>query len=143
MDRFVEASEWIKYADNDYDAAIILFSHRPQKLEIICYLSQQAAEKMLKAFLVYSNVKPPKKHELDELCSMCKDIDASFEEMFTLCDRLNPYANQPRYPFGLEISESMMNLAIKDCETIAAFVKERISLDEVVNSNCSDEERLL
>ena len=127
MDKLVEVNEWIKYANSDFEAVSILMSHRPQKLEIICYLCQQSAEKMLKSFLVYSNIKPPKKHELDDLCELCKDADETFTELFDLCDRLNPYANQPRYPFGLEITESMMEMAVKDCEKIHAFVKSRLT----------------
>ena len=126
MDRLTEANEWIRYANNDLEAIEILASHHPQKLEIICYLCQQSAEKMLKSFLIYSNVKPPKKHELDELCDMCRNINESFTDMFDSCDRLNPYANQPRYPFGLELTEDMMELAIKDCKIISEFVKEKI-----------------
>jgi HEPN domain-containing protein len=128
MDRLAEVNEWIKYANNDLEAVYILVSHHPQKLEIICYLCQQSAEKMMKSFLVYSNIMPPKKHEMDDLCDMCKDIDEAFVEMFDYCDRLNPYANQPRYPFGLEITENMMELAVRDCEKVHEFVKSRINL---------------
>ena len=131
MDRQVEVNEWIRYAENDIEAVNILIAHRPLKLEIICYLCQQSAEKMMKAFLVYSDIRPPKKHELDELCGLCKDVDESFADMFINCDRLNPYANQPRYPFGLEISDDMMSLAVKDCTTIGEFVKARIITDEM------------
>ena len=98
------------------------------EVEIICDHCQQSAEKMLKAFLVYSNANPPKKHDLDVLCDMCKDIDEAFSDLFDLCDRLNPYANQPRYPFGLEITEDMMSLAVKDCSMMRDFVMSRMVL---------------
>jgi len=78
MDRTDETKEWMKFAINDLEAVEILNSHNPPKLEIICYLCQQSAEKMLKSFLVYSGVKPPKTHELDELCEMCQEVDDSF-----------------------------------------------------------------
>jgi len=60
MDRQVEVSEWIRYAENDIEAVNILIAHRPLKPEIICYLCQQSAEKAMKAFLVYSGIRPPK-----------------------------------------------------------------------------------
>ena len=126
MDRLTETNEWIKYATDDLEVVNILTSHNPPKLEIICYHCQQSAEKMLKAFLVFSNVRPPKKHELDLLCDMCEDIDNSFINIADICDRLNPYSSQPRYPLGLEITEDMMKLAVKDSEQIYEFVKSKI-----------------
>lgn len=129
MDKFFEVREWIRYADNDLEAVSILSAHHPLKMEIICYLCQQSAEKMLKSFLVYSNIKPPKKHEMGDLSEMCKDIDETFADILDICERLNPYANQPRYPFGLEITEDMMRMAINDCEKIKEFVNSKMVLE--------------
>ncbi|MBN2050303.1 MAG: HEPN domain-containing protein [Spirochaetales bacterium] len=39
----------------------------PGPLEIICFHCQQAAEKALKAYLAYNEIRPPKTHDLDEL----------------------------------------------------------------------------
>jgi len=126
MDRLTETNEWIKYATDDLEVVNILTTHYPPKLEIICYHCQQSVEKMLKAFLVYSNVRPPKKHELDILCDMCEYVDKSFTDIYAICDRLNPYSNLPRYPLGLELTEDMMKLAVKDSEQIYEFVKSKI-----------------
>ena len=49
MDKMI-VNEWLKYANNDLEAANHLLTLHPLKLEIICYLCQQSAEKMLKAF---------------------------------------------------------------------------------------------
>ena len=45
--------EWMKYAVADFTAATHLTSHHPVQLEIVCYHSQQAGEKALKAILAY------------------------------------------------------------------------------------------
>jgi len=50
MDKLI-VDEWLKFAENDLTAVHILSAHHPMQLEIICYHSQQAAEKALKAYL--------------------------------------------------------------------------------------------
>jgi HEPN domain-containing protein len=44
----------------------------------ICFHSQQAVEKFLKAFLIYHDIDFPKTHDLDFLLMECKKIDNSF-----------------------------------------------------------------
>ncbi len=51
---------WIRKADNDISSARYLAENmRPAPAEIICFHCQQAAEKYLKAFLVYNEHEPP------------------------------------------------------------------------------------
>jgi len=122
----IAISEWIAFADMDYNSAKFLCGMHPRPLEIICYHSQQSAEKMLKAYLVYQNIIPQKTHDLELLRCKCEEFDSSFQEIFDECNRLNPYSVQPRYPFGLELTDEIMDLAIKDCLNVASFVKLRI-----------------
>jgi len=124
--------EWLKYASNDLEAANHLLTLFPLKLEIICYLCQQSAEKMLKAFWLYSDVFPPKTHDLEVLRSKCEEFDASFLNLAGECIRLNDYSSQPRYPFSLEITEEDMQMAIKDSKGISEFVKSLIAIDKVM-----------
>ncbi|MCL2050824.1 MAG: HEPN domain-containing protein [Lachnospiraceae bacterium] len=61
--------EWLEIASCDLDAAQYLFERPHQKqLEIICYLSQQCAEKSLKAYLCANDIMIPKIHEIGVLC---------------------------------------------------------------------------
>jgi len=127
MDRYDEACEWTAYADNDFEAAQQLATFHPPKIEIICYHCQQSAEKMFKAFLVYAGINPPKVHDLEDIRSRCEGVDGSFSQLSSESVRLNDYSSQPRYPFGLEISEDDMHLAIKDSGRIRSFIKGRIT----------------
>jgi len=129
MDKTI-VNEWLKYANNDLEAANHLLTLYPLKLEIICYLCQQSAEKMLKAFWLYSEIFPPKTHDLELLRSKCEEFDASFLELAGECIRLNDYSSQPRYPFSLEITDGDMQMAIKDSKKISDFVKSLITLDK-------------
>jgi len=126
MDRYDEVREWIKYSDNDLEAVRQLLTFSPTQIEIVCYLCQQSAEKILKAFWVYSNMRPPKTHDLRLLRDECEKTDKRFEVLQDECARLNDYSSQPRYPSGLELIESDMKLALEDSAKISEFVKSRI-----------------
>ncbi|MCL1822931.1 MAG: HEPN domain-containing protein [Oscillospiraceae bacterium] len=99
---------------------------RPIPLEIVCYHCQQSVEKIIKAFLIYSRVKPEKTHDLESLNDRCKIIDKSFKKIDEKCIRLNAYSSQPRYPFEIEIEESHALLALNDSKEINEFIKEKI-----------------
>jgi len=119
--------EWIKFSDRDLETAKYLHENmRPQPLEIICYLCQQTAEKALKAFLIYSGIKPEKTHDLEILTDKCVVIDDSFNEIFENCSRLNRYSSQPRYPFEIEITDGDTILALQSGKKINKFVKIKI-----------------
>jgi HEPN domain-containing protein len=123
-------SEWIVFSKMDLASAKHLCSMNPKPLEIICYHCQQAAEKALKAYWVYSGIAPPKTHDLERLRDKCESFNKSFEELENECDRLNVYSSQPRYPFGLELTDDIMILAIKDSEKILEFVKLKLDVYE-------------
>ena len=127
MDRLA-IDEWIAYSDMDMASAKHLCSMNPIPLEIICYHCQQSAEKALKAYWIYSGIAPPKTHDLEHLRDKCESLDQMFDQLIDECDRLNLYSSQPRYPFGLEITEEIMELAIKDGERIIEFVKAKLSV---------------
>ena len=48
MDKSALIQEWMRFACDDLEVAIILSEGRPLKHEIICFHCQQAAEKSLK-----------------------------------------------------------------------------------------------
>jgi len=130
MDKQLVVNEWLKYSDKDLLAINQLLTHRPLAIEIICYLCQQSAEKALKAFWLHLETEPPKTHNLNFLNEKCVEFDTSFEEIVKQCERLNHYSNQPRYPSPIDISEEMMNLAVKDATAISDFVKAKLSQGE-------------
>ena len=134
--------EWLKYANNDFEAANHLLTLYPLKLEIICYLCQQSAEKMMKAFWLYYDVFPPRTHDLELLRSKCEEYYASFIEIAAECTRLNDYSSQPRYPFSLDITEEDMQTAIADSKKIGEFIKPLIifkSIDEDIENHIADD----
>jgi HEPN domain-containing protein len=126
MDKIV-VEEWLKFAENDLEAARILSNHRPMQLEIICYHCQQAAEKALKAYLLYNDCIPPKIHNLESLVDSCIVLSSEFDEIVEECEYLNPFGVQPRYPFGFELVDSDATISMQKSEKIVNFICERIS----------------
>ena len=117
-------NEWIKYSKNDLSVAQYLYYNmHPRQLEIICYHSQQSAEKALKAFLVLNDITPPKIHDLNRLCEMCNDLDGTFSQITQNCSALNLYSNLPRYPFEIEILDSDAESAIYKADEVQKFVE--------------------
>lgn len=119
--------EWIKFSDMDLLTAKHLYeTMHPRPLEIVCYHSQQSAEKMLKAFLIYSGIKPAKTHDLEFLRNACEQFDGSFTEIAMACVRLNDYSSQPRYPMEIEITDGDVFLALQDSNKVSEFIKEKL-----------------
>jgi len=115
-------AEWFRFADIDLETAEYIQGKRPQPLEIICYLSQQSAEKNLKGYLIYKGVaEPPKIHKLDTLCEDCSEHDERFAEIKRACGALNRYGVQPRYPNELGITVNDMLKALEYARKIRDF----------------------
>jgi len=115
--------EWKRLADMDLSAARLLFEmHRPIPVEIVCFHSQQAVEKMLKCFLVFKGVEPPKIHDLRELLKMCVKFESGFDNFRRETDTLIDYAVLPRYPAELELDETDGEMAIKYAVKVTDYV---------------------
>ena len=139
MDKELVA-EWFKFADNDIDTALLLKEMRPQHREIICYHCQQAAEKYLKGFLVSKEQRPPKIHDLTNLCNICSEHVSDFSNLLPQCSYLNQFGVQPRYPKELEITNANVEQAVKymlEVRDFAAIVelREEIALNIDDGSN--------
>ena len=124
-------AEWLDYAKMDFITAEHLLTLRPLPLEIICYHCQQAAEKYLKGYLVFSGTgEPPKTHDLVLLKIDCMEADLRFDSISRACEVLTRYGIQPRYPNEMEITENDMRKAleyarqIRDSEPLVELLSE-------------------
>ena len=119
---------WIQKADNDILSAHYLAENmHPVPTEVVCFLCQQAAEKYLKAFLVYNDQEPPKTHDLSELAKSCCIFNADFSVLYPKCDFLFPFAVRTRYPGGSDPDDNDMKIALSFADEIIKFAKEKIS----------------
>jgi HEPN domain-containing protein len=117
------AQEWLSLAEMDLQSAEYLKGMRPMPLEIICFHSQQAVEKILKGFIVLQNVRPQKTHDLVELWGLCNSYLSDFDKVKQQCELLNEYSVIPRYPKEKTISEQQAVVAVENARTVLAFVK--------------------
>jgi len=116
--------EWIRLAGMDLATAHHMFeTYYPRPLEIVCFHSQQAAEKMLKCFLVSRDVEPPKTHDLQVLCDMCLELEARFDKIYTESVSLARYGVIPRCPAEFGIIEDDAEKAIECADAVMSFVK--------------------
>ena len=95
--------------------------------DTLCFHAQQAAEKMLKALLVFHGVDPRRTHDLLDLLGDCLAVDLGVEELRESCLALNPYSVQVRYPLPYpEPGESEGRAAVEAAERIYAAVLRRL-----------------
>lgn len=97
--------DWLFRADEDIAVINTLFDAGPEiYASSICFRAQQAAEKFLKAFLVFRNIDFPKTHDLDFLLLECRKIDpAGFDiDLGSLTD----YGVSIRYPDDFYMPDS-------------------------------------
>ncbi len=118
---------WCIKADHDYKTAKLLLVEGPELTDNICFHAQQAAEKYLKAFLVYSGLHVEKIHYLPRLIELCSKADPQFHDLIEDAREITDYAASGRYPDGWEeIPLSEAKEAVQKSEKIMAFVKAKI-----------------
>lgn len=93
---------WIAKADNDLLNIRNNLNAERVPWDTVCFHAQQAAEKMLKAFLVSRDLTAPRTHDLIALLADVAGADASMATLEDDCRLLTPYAVMLRYPGACE-----------------------------------------
>lgn len=118
--------EWLNKAEEDYQAALVLSRKiKPSFLNSVCFHSQQAAEKYLKAYLTLKKVRVPKTHDLILLKNLCAKTESDFELISDLVHSLNPYSVEFRYP-GEDATREDSKNAIAMVREIRNFFRQKI-----------------
>ena len=87
---------------------------------------QQAAEKFLKSFLIFAEVKIPKIHDLTELYKLCIDIDSSIQFDLDYLINLTEYAVEMRYSINPKIDEKSLYSGYNYVKTIREVILSKI-----------------
>ena len=137
LDRMDEYKEWLAFAQTDYDCADYLYKAPlyPKPLNVICYHCQQAAEKAIKALIVYfgSQGGMPKVHDLSFLLNQIKNMVYEQKEIeishdfLAIADSLSKYGIAPRYPNEIEVNECQTEKALQDSAKILNWVRHVIA----------------
>jgi len=116
--------EWFRRAQED-ELSIKVILKEGGAPSTACFLSQQMAEKYLKAFLVAKQKEFPKIHQLDRLLELCGKIDQDFEQLKDEAVSLNDYYIDTRYPcdypqFSLRQAKEAFEKALKTKDFVLA-----------------------
>lgn len=124
----LNSQRWLEKANDDLHWAKA--SLKEEVLHGVCFSSQQAAEKALKAFLLDNGKQLRKIHDLSALLEECIETDSGFEQLIDQAATLSGYYVEARYPdigdfmgYTREQSEEAYRFA----QEIVAFVSGKIS----------------
>ena len=90
-------ADWLEKALKDLKAAKILFEHDCGN-EVVAFHCQQAAEKALKALILYYYSTLESGHSLIYLCKKLLEKAEEFSDKLKDCAFLNQYYLETRYP---------------------------------------------
>ena len=94
-----EGARWMRQADQDLDDARYL--REGGRHNTACFMSKQAGEKAVKAFLYHSGAEDVWGHALADLCEDAKLFSGMFEVIRSLAIALDKYEDMTRYPHYL------------------------------------------
>jgi HEPN domain-containing protein len=104
---------WLKKARSDLAAVDALIA--AGSFDAACFHAQQAAERLLKAFLTHCAVTFPPTHNLAKLVKLAAHVDGSLRELMATVEPLTPYAVETRYDDQFwpsrEVAENARRLA--------------------------------
>ncbi len=89
---------WLIKSRRDLLSAHELAAAKTQLLDTAAYHCQQAAEKAVKGFLVFHDVRFEKSHDIVLLVTQAADIDPEFSQFMDEARLLTPLAVEYRYP---------------------------------------------
>ena len=122
----LEHERWLMIVKEDLAVAKLLL--KGEYFSSVTYHSQQAAEKALKAFLVFKDRPIIKTHNLLKLLELCIAIDRDFQKQLDAADYVNPFSTKFRYPDEFSIPDlQAAKLAIKHAQSIVTFVNKKIA----------------
>ncbi|MGD9893681.1 MAG: HEPN domain-containing protein [Dehalococcoidia bacterium] len=93
----VESRRWLRFAEEDPRAAETLIHVSGVLPRHVCWLAQQAAEKALKAILIFEQLDYPRRHDLDLLILLIPENWSARGVQVDLA-RLTEWSMEARYP---------------------------------------------
>jgi HEPN domain-containing protein len=119
----IEIQSWLARAQQDLDSATWLLKSPNPLYNSVGFHCQQAAEKVLKAFLTWKEVPFEKTHSLVAIIGVCLVFDDRFNDLRPAAVSLTPYAVSTRYPGDLpELTQEEAGEAVRYASQIYTFV---------------------
>lgn len=121
---------WLVKARRDLLSADELAGADSPLLDTAAYHCQQTAEKAIKGFLLFSDVRFEKTHDIEVLISQACEVDASFCACVEAARILTPLAVEFRYPGDyVEPDADEYREAYEAAVKVYTFVIDKLSSD--------------
>jgi HEPN domain-containing protein len=125
----------MNHAESDLRLAQLAASDPSIRREQLCFHAQQAAEKAIKAVLLFRKVEFPLTHDIEELMELGKGSGLSLPDEIRDAGALTPYAVETRYPGSwMDITVSDVQEAIETAKRTLQWAKGLISGDNNGNT---------
>ena len=116
--------EWLIHAESDLRMARLGEHDKTVLPQQVCFHAQQAAEKALKAVLLYARIDFPLTHDLQELLDLLEHDSINPPSEIQGAGSLTPYAVETRYPgYFAPITPLEMEEAINLAQKIIHWAK--------------------
>jgi len=124
-ERLKDVVRWLRYAREDLDASqAALIEEGLWVPRHACFMAQQAAEKAIKALLVYLNIDFPRRHDLDALRNLVPE-EWSVKQAPLSLQRLTEWAVESRYPGDMpDPDDDDAALAVKTAREVYELVED-------------------
>ena len=117
-DRFAETARWLRYAEEDLRTAETLLGQSNATPRHACGMAQQAAEKALKAVLIFLQIDFPRTHDLDALRNIVPDgwqLKDAHPDLVSLTE----WTVEARYPgHWAEPTDEEARVAVKQARAV-------------------------
>jgi HEPN domain-containing protein len=121
-------AEWLEHAESDLLLASLAAAHEQVKPELACFHAEQAAEKAIKALLIFNKLHFPLSHDLDVLIGVVRDNGVKVPGAVSQVGDLTPYAVETRYPFvGKKLSAAKVKAALSLARKVLDWVRKAIA----------------
>lgn len=122
MSDSTDSTAWIEYAEEDFQAMLLLVRRKRPMLHTATYLAQQVAEKYLKGLLAHHQFAIPRTHDLVALSDACLRIGVIVPVDDKLLATLTKFVTQARYP-GEDATAEEIAEAIETSKAVRKFVR--------------------
>lgn len=106
---------------------MLLRARKTPVYSVVCFHSQQCAEKLLKALLQEHKQHISKTHHLADLLTLVTQVDASCQFLRSDLKALEDYAIDFRYP-GNNAEKEDAKLAFKAAKNVRVFIRHKLNL---------------
>ena len=120
-------TEWMDRVEGDWKVARREIRAADPVYNIVCFLSQQCAEKHIKAFLEEHDIPFGKTHDLVVLLSLTGGRVPELEGIRSGLAYLSPFAIAARYP-GVHTDRQVAERACDIAEQVRAIIREKLGL---------------